>query len=206
MDVKCLNCGRFSWRFLCKTCLFGLSYGEAGKRNLGDFSVYYFYKYEIVKHLLHTKHRLCGSFVYGALANLTFARFGEVLRGGVSATDVTDANARETFGKFVALPVDDKNESGYSHTAVLARSLRCEFIEPVFGKLRAANSVKYSGKSLEFRRANPRGFSLDTSPPHPVILVDDIVTSGTTLREAKRAVESAGGVVAFGLVLADAES
>lgn len=105
-----------------------------------------------------------------------------------------------------AIALDDRVENMlYSHSAILAHSLKSAHIRPIFGALHAQNRVKYSGKSLEFRRKNKRNFKLLKPVFSPVILVDDIVTTGSSLLEAKEFLEKNEIQVLFGLVLADAK-
>lgn len=132
---------------------------------------------------------MVGSTIFRLLASESFSKFA--------------ANFSWDGGAITALPIDDDVSSGYSHTAILARALHSDLFRLCYGKLRASNRVKYSGKTLQFRLSNPRGF-VYSGKPSTVVLVDDIVTTGTTLLEAKAAVERAGCEVAFALTLADA--
>ncbi|EAI9629818.1 ComF family protein, partial [Campylobacter coli] len=63
----------------------------------------------------------------------------------------------------------------------------------------------YSGKSLKFRQDNKRKFKLLKKINNPVILVDDIVSSGSSLLEAKQFLEKNKISVLFAVVLADAK-
>ncbi|EHU6964406.1 ComF family protein, partial [Campylobacter coli] len=67
------------------------------------------------------------------------------------------------------------------------------------------NHLKYSGKSLKFRQDNKRKFKLLKKINNPVILVDDIVSSGSSLLEAKQFLEKNKISVLFTVVLADAK-
>lgn len=105
-----------------------------------------------------------------------------------------------------AIALDDRVEDRlYSHSAILAHSLKDGYIKPIFGALQAQNPVKYSGKSLEFRQKYKRNFKLLKPIVHPVILVDDIVTTGSSLLEAKEFLKRNKIEVLFALVLADAK-
>ena len=73
----------------------------------------------------------------------------------------------------------------------------------LYSTLHSKSSVKYAGKSLEFRLSNPRNFEYKGPKEIDVILVDDIVTTGTTLNEAKEVLKKYGVNVLFCLVLAD---
>jgi competence protein ComFC len=95
--------------------------------------------------------------------------------------------------------VDESVTSGYSHVALLTSVT--QYV--IHNGLIATNRVKYSGKSLNFRLNNPRKFHYTGVSNLDVILVDDIVTTGTTLLEAKEVLEQNGVNVLFGLTLAD---
>ncbi|NLK67167.1 MAG: ComF family protein [Campylobacteraceae bacterium] len=187
--MRCLNCANLSFFTFCKECKKRLSIKSPSKRVVDDLNVYSFYSYDEVKHLIHSKHHLHGLFVYRALANLSFKEFAKEFKFGE---------------QILALPIDDDITTGYSHTAILARSLKNKEIKPKYGILRASSKVKYSGKSLEFRQKHKRGFKILEQIDCPVILVDDIITTGTTLAEANKACKEAGVRVLFALTLADA--
>ncbi len=72
-----------------------------------------------------------------------------------------------------------------------------------FSTLHASSDVKYAGKSLEFRLNNPRNFKYTGPKNIDVVLVDDIVTTGSTLKEAKEVLKNHNVNVLFSLVLAD---
>ena len=104
----------------------------------------------------------------------------------------------------LAVAIDDFPQSGYSHTAILANALKSKNIKIRFGALRAKNRVNYSGKTLEYRLNNPRDFVYTPGNLKNVILIDDIVTTTTTIFQAKEAVLKTGSIPLFGLTLADA--
>ena len=108
-----------------------------------------------------------------------------------------------TKEKYISLAVDDTSKSGYSHTAILNRSLKTYNIKPLYNKLRAKNSVSYSGKSKRFRQENPRDFQLKRLKSDNIILVDDIVTTGETLTQACAKIQEQGKAVSFCLTLTD---
>lgn len=188
--MRCLNCEKFSLKFLCKECKNILSQISLNRRKFGDFDVFYFYFYSEIKNLILSKHHEHGYFIYNELANLSFKKF---------------ASNFDFKGKLNAVPLDDNVRSGYSHTAILARALKSKNIKPLYNCLRAQNFVSYAGKSLLFRLKNPRNFKIYNKPKFPVILIDDIVTTGTSLLEAKKVLENSGFEVLFGLVLANVD-
>ncbi len=155
-----------------------------------SLDVYSFYKYSEILKLLHTKHYYHGSYIYKILANNSFRKFSKDFEYG---------------DKVYAIPIDDKTTSNYSHTAILARALKSKIIKPVYGKLISKNSVSYSKKSLDFRLKNPRNFKYSFKEKIDVILVDDIVTTGTTLSEANEVLKRHNVNILFALTLADAK-
>lgn len=188
--MRCFNCGGFTLIDLCCECVDELSEFSLGVRRLGDFKVYSFYKYSDIKHLVLSKHRFYGYFALNALARLSFGRFKQFFA---------------PQSPINAVPLDDRVENSlYSHSAILARHLKTRFIKPIYRTLQATSNVKYSGKSVAFRSKNKRHYRLFKHPPHPVILVDDIITTGSSMLEAKGVLEKNGIEILFGLVLADA--
>lgn len=125
------------------------------------------------------------------LAKLSFAKFKDFFNPSIEIN---------------VIALDDKVENMlYSHSAILAKHLKTRFLKPVFNVLKAQNCIKYSGKSLEFRQKNKRNYKLLKTVDYPVILVDDIVTTGSSLLEAKKVLEKNKISVLFALVLADAK-
>ena len=188
--MKCLLCERFSLSHICSTCQNTFLTPSIYKRKLqNNIEVISFYKYRDIKDLLHTKHTELGFYIYKILANRSMKLF-------------TDAFNFES--KVVAIGIDDNVQSGYSHTAILSKSLSSKNIKPLFNKLRARNNNSYSGKSREFRLLNPRNFELKYFIQKYVILVDDIITTSSTLTQAIDILQKENKEVLFCLTLADA--
>ena len=139
--------------------------------------VFYYYGYSEIKHLLHSKHQMHGSAVLSRLAKFSLAKFPSEFKEYLDET-LPNLLAEIPNFKFQAVPLDDDIKDGFSHTAVLAHALKSEQIEPLYGALRAQNPVKYTGQSLQFRLKHKRDFLITKEPKFPVILVDDIVTTG----------------------------
>jgi competence protein ComFC len=138
---------------------------------------------------LKTKHTHIGEAVYKILVKNAFTEFSKEFKFS---------------DKVYAIPIDDDTNSGYSHTAILANALKSKNIKPIYSKLRAKNQITYSGKSLEYRLKNRREFHYSYRSNIDVILVDDIVTTTTTLNEAKNRLLKASVNPLFALTLADA--
>ncbi|MFV0481992.1 MAG: ComF family protein [Campylobacteraceae bacterium] len=190
--MRCVLCQSLSFRGICKNCIKKLLREEKHTRILpNNLKVYSFFSYDSIAPILHVKHHFFGHRVLKQIAKITFAKF---------ASDFTFPNT------VYAIAIDDDISSGYAHTAILTNALKSASIKPLYRALRAKNKVKYSGKSFEFRRKNPRRFSLHVKGGIDAILVDDIITSGQTLKEAHECLTNAGINVLFALTLADAKA
>ena len=162
------------------------------KRTMGTLEVYSFYRYQNIEDLLLTKHTNQGYKLYKALAKLSFKPF------------IVEFMKKDSRSVLV-VGVDESIKSGYSHVALLTHALRHKNVKIQVAKLMANNKVNYSGKTLQFRLENPRDFLYSGEQEGEVILVDDIVTTGTTLQEAKEILEKSGLEVLFALTLAAVE-
>jgi len=189
--LKCLLCENYSLtQHICKSCQEQFLKPSLYKRTLENgIDVFSFYRYEDIKSLLFTKHTELGYHIYKLLARLSFTKFAQEF--------AWDEN-------IVSIAVDDNVKSNYSHTALLNRALKSKNIRPLFNRLRAQNSLSYSGKSRAFRMANPRNFIVKQFQEREVILVDDIITTGATLREASNKLTQIKKEVLFCLTLSDA--
>jgi competence protein ComFC len=160
------------------------------KRELeDDFFVYSFYQYEDIKELLNTKYQFYGDRVYDILAKLSFEKF---------------AKNFEFDSKLTAIPIDDHTRHEFSQSAILAFNLKSKYLKPKYAKLKATNIIKYAGKSLEFRQKNKRIFKYTGEQNLKVVLVDDLITTGLTILEAKETLEQNNCEVLFALTLSDA--
>lgn len=188
--IRCLLCKKISLPHICNACQQSFLKPTLSTRLIGDdFKVFSFYKYHDIASLLKTKHTHIGASVYKILANNAMKKFAENF----------------SFENSVyAIGIDDHSKHGYAHTAILTKALKSDVIVPLFNKLRAENDVRYSTKSLAYRLKTPRGFSYHDSGQKDIILVDDILTTGTTILEAKKAIEKSLSIPLFALTLADA--
>ncbi len=188
--MKCMMCESLSLTHICNSCqeLF-LSPSIYKRKIYNNIEVISFYKYSEIKKLLHTKHTDLGYYIYSILAQNSFQKFAQ------------DFNFENPI---TSIAIDDNILNGYSHTALLNRELKSRYIEPLHYKLRANNRVSYSGKSREFRLLNPRDFEFKHFETSELILVDDIVTTGSTLTQAIQTMQENKKEVLFCLTLADA--
>ena len=189
--MRCHLCLNLSWQPLCKTCLSTFLAPSPAFRVLeSGLKVYSFYAYSEIAPLLHTKHTYSGAKIFTQLAKHCFTPFLQT--------------AHFPDGLY-AIPIDDHTRHDFSHTAILARHLKSQFITPKYNCLKATNIVKYAGKDLEFRQKNPRKFKLTNISNQMTILCDDLITTGATIKQAKKALEKKNNEVLFSLTLADAK-
>ncbi len=190
--MRCLSCHKLSVATFCQQCQEKLLQPTVSKRTINSLDVYSFFRYQHIQDLLLTKHTPQGFKIYRALAKLSFKNFIEKFM---------ENDPRKVY----VVGIDESVKSGYSHVALLTHEMSHKNVKVLYGKLMAQNLVNYSGKKLQYRLENPRDFVYRGSKNIEVILVDDIVTTGTTLKEAKEVLEKDGVEVLFALTLADVE-
>lgn len=187
--MRCIACTKLSFTILCLTCKEDLV-PRVQKRTLDDsLVVYSFFGYNDISPLLHSKHHSYGISIYKTLALISFLPFLE----------------KAQLQNITLIPIDDHTRYGYSHTATLTHTLKKKGYKAYFNTLRAKNRVNYSGKTLTYRKTHPRNFTCKLKNRQNIVLVDDLVTSGTTLLEAKKIVEKSNNSILFALTLADAK-
>lgn len=189
--MRCISCEKLSLLIICKTCQTNFLQPTLNKRQLcDDFFVYSFYSYEELQDLINTKYKFFGDRVFNILAKLSFAKFAQ------------EFNYDE---KIISIPIDDHTRHEFSQSAILARHTKSKKITPIYSTLKATNKIKYAGKDLKFRQKNPRKFKYSGKSNQKVILVDDLVTSGLTILEARKKLNKYGCETLFALTLCDAK-
>ncbi len=188
--MRCLLCEKLSFYHICRNCQFRLLQpGLFSRKILSNIPVYSFYKYHDIEALLLSKHTHLGYYIYKILAENSFKPFAQNFKFD---------------NRLASIAVDDHIRYGYSHTAILNQALKSKSIIPYFDRLKAKNTLSYSGKSYQERLLSPRHFRVKNFREDQVILVDDIITTGLTLTQAVQALQKNNKEVLFCLCLTEA--
>jgi competence protein ComFC len=191
--MRCIVCERFSWSLICKNCQKTLLQPSIFRRDLEGLPVISFYQYEDISDLILTKDSYLGFYIFQILAKNSFKKFSQSF---------------QYRQKVHSIGIDERTKNrGYSQTAILSKSLKSDLIAPKYNALISNSDVKYLGKSSAFRRKNKRDFQFkrEKLKYKKVILVDDVITTGTTLREAKKVISKKGFQPILALTLATTE-
>ncbi len=189
--MRCFSCHKISLCIICKECERRYFVPSITKRRVGSLDVISFFSYDEIERFLHSKHKPEGWRIYRKMGKMIFG-------------DFLKSFCKEIDDRVYLVGVDEKVTDGYSHTASLTHSSKQQKAIPLHASLLAKNRVSYSGKSLDFRLKNPREFTYSGKSGVDIILIDDIITTGTTLQEAYVTIRSKGADVLFALTLADA--
>lgn len=181
-------CGDFSLKVICKNCDSLLTLSPQKRHYADGFAVFSFYEYQAVEFLLKSKYHLIGSRIYKFLAQKAQRYFQSI-----------NSDFRGVYG----IGLDDRVSSYYSHSGVIVREFAKNFT-PLFGTLRARNNIHYAGKSLKYRQNHKKDFVYSGRRDISAVIIDDIITSGASIDEARECLESSGVRVLFALVLSDA--
>jgi len=189
--MRCLSCRKWSRQVICRSCHEQLLAPTVSTRKAGSLDVVSLFRYRNIEPFLLSKHTPAGYRLFRYFGRRHIAPFLEAFAEGL------EAPAR-------IIAVDEQPMGGYSHTALLARYGAVPGLSPLHGVLRARNRVRYAGRSLRFRLENPRDFRYTGPSGIEAVLLDDIITTGSTLAEAHRVLRDNGVNVLFALTLADA--
>ncbi|WP_292663743.1 ComF family protein [Nitratifractor sp.] len=189
--MRCLSCQKFSTRVICRRCHERLFQPSVSTRKAGSLDVISLFGYRSVSSFILSKHYPAGYRIYRYFAREHFAPFLQAFSEGLE---------QEAY----LIGIDGKPAGGYAHTAVLSRYAAVPGLRALPASLIARHRVDYAGKSLQFRLENPRDFEYRGPRGIQAILIDDLVTTGSTLAEAHRLLQRSGVEVLFALVLADA--
>jgi len=188
--VRCLSCRRWSLLPVCSLCEKEFFAPEFHERKVGSLEVLSLFGYRSIEPYLLSKHTALGYRIFRYFGRRHIAPFLKRIAAEIPGLTL--------------IPLDDlPRRGGYSHTALLTRYAPAG-LRVLTGALRAGNAVSYAGKSLEYRLAHPREFRYRGPGGIEAVLVDDVVTTGTTLSEAAEVLRAHEVEVLFALTLADA--
>ena len=189
--MRCLLCGNLTFFTLCKACFEDIKI-QPKIRKIDNLKVYSFYDYQDIEYLLHAKYHIIGSKIYKILTSKINLYLKEILNQPLQA-----------YGIGIDYKISQK---GYAHNAIFPKNLKSLGITPLYHTLLAKNPVSYAGKDLKFRQNNPRNFYLTQNvEKKEIILIDDIITTGSTLKEAQKYLYANGANVLMAFVLSDAK-
>jgi len=192
--MRCFNCHKLSFAPICKECQELLLKPKMLKKEVGNLEVYSFFEYYHIANIVKSKYTQAGRGVYRYLSKEYFLPFLSEY-----ANNIED-------DKLYLIGIDDSVTRGYSNVANLLRyASKHKKIKPLYGVLRAKNRVKYAGKGLEYRLDNPKEFRYSGKKSIDAILIDDTVTTGTTLEQAHRVLRANNVNVHFALTLSQAK-
>lgn len=192
--MRCFSCDNLSIKPVCGDCIKDFLTPEMIKKEVGNLEVISFFDYYLTVEFIKSKYTTSGYRVYKFLAQKFIAPFIRAYSEGIKSTPL------------YLIGVDEDISRGYSNVAQMVHfgSLKSD-AKALHNVLRAQNRVKYAGESLEFRLNNPRNFIYKGPKGIDAILIDDTVTTGTTLEQAHRVLKENGVNVHFALTLANAK-
>lgn len=189
--MRCFSCHGLSIRSLCSACREEFFVPTIGTRQVGTLDVVSFFRYSTIEPLLLHKHKPEGYRIFRDLAEMTMKPFIQNF-------------TLEDDSPLVIIGIDETVKNGYSHIACLTHSMKTAVARPLHASLLSQNSVRYAGKTLQYRLDHPRDFRYSGEEGVDAILIDDIITTGITLQEAQATLQAHGVNVLFALTLADA--
>ena len=193
--MRCFSCNNFSIEAVCKSCIRDFLTPEMIKKEVGNVEVISFFDYYLTVEFIKSKYTTSGYRVYKFLSQKYIAPFIE-----------TYTKSLENKKPLYLIGVDENVSRGYSNVAQMVHygSLKSSAIA-LHNVLKAKNKVKYAGESLEFRLNNPRNFIYSGPSDIDAILIDDTITTGTTIEEASRVLKEYNVNLHFALTLANAK-
>jgi len=191
--MRCFSCDNFSIEPICKECAKDFLTPQIVTKEVGDIKVVSFFDYYLTSEFIKSKYISSGYRIYKYFGKKYFNPF---IKEYVNSFKDT----------IYLIGIDENISRGYSNVAQLvhygAKGNRAKAIHSV---LRARNDIKYAGESLEFRLNNPREFIYSGPKNIDAILIDDTITTGTTISEASRVLKRSGVNIHFALTLANAK-
>ncbi len=99
-----------------------------------------------------------------------------------------------------------RRERGFDHAEAIARSFARRRSLAFEDMLERVDVVAQTGRSASERRTAPPVFAVTASPRAPVMLVDDVATTGATIAAAAAALRRAGAPAVYAVTVARADT
>ncbi len=190
--MKCLICQNLAFKLICNDCDKQIKITPKARKSFDNFMVYSFFDYQDIEYLLKSKYSLIGSRIYKILAKKAFLYF---------KNEISDTFKNLNIH---SIGIDDKVKKYYSHSGVIINEFRHIF-KPLFGSLISTNNIQYAGKNLEYRKNNKKDFIYKGINNIDVVLFDDIITTGLSIKEARDVLLQYRVNVLFAITLTDAK-
>jgi competence protein ComFC len=168
---------------------------EVSMKKVGNLEVFGFLDYYLAVEFIKSKYVISGYRIYKFFAKKYFNPF---LKNYVENLDNQE---------IYLIGINENRKRGYSVVSLLMHhgAKGVKNLKPLHNALRANSSVKYAGKSLQYRLSHSRKFSYHGPKNIDAILIDDTITTGTTMQEAYRVLKENNVNVHFGLTVAIAD-
>lgn len=187
--MKCLLCEKISLKVICNCCQNDIKLTPKKRVSYDDFAIYSFFDYQNIEFLLKSKYNLIGSRIYKILSRKAYLYFKNEIQSD--------------FGDIYGIGIDDRISKFYSHSGIIVKEFS-KIFKPLFGTLIAKNEIHYAGKSLEYRQNNKKNFIYSGKKNINAVLLDDIITTGLSIKEAREELLRHNVNVLFALTLSDA--
>jgi ComF family protein len=203
----CLSCFNYNKNYLCLDCLKKLNFKpnfnclECGQKIVERCRIkehsrlikylisFGFYENEFLKRMV-----LLGKDGYKEI----FDDFGEIISSFLKNYDFKDYS-------LVFVPATKRKllDRGFNQSEVLAEKLAKNLNLKIFsGLVKIKDTEDQANLGFEKRLNNLKDvFKVKSSPPKRIILVDDIKTTGTTLKECAQVLKKAGAKEIIGLTI-----
>ena len=190
--MRCYSCDRFTMHMVCKQCQRDFLTPDISRREVGSLEVISFFDYYQVENYVQSKYIPAGYRIYKLFGKKYFQPF-------------IKSYAENLSSKLYLIAVDESVERGYSNTAMLSHfGAKNSEVKALHNVLKAGNRVQYAGQPLSYRLENPKNFIYKGPRNIDVILIDDVVTTGTTLQQAFLELQRHDVRVHFALTVASA--
>jgi competence protein ComFC len=193
--MRCFSCGALSIEPICKICQRDILSPDIDIKKVGNLEVIGFLDYYLAVDFIKSKYNISGYRIYKFFAKKYFNPF---LKNYVDYLDNI---------KIYLIGINEDRSRGYSVISLLLHhgAKGIKNLKPLHNVLKANNKVKYAGKSLQFRLSNSRAFKYRGPKNIDAILIDDTITTGTTMQEAYRVLKENNVNVHFALTVAIAK-